>query len=116
MPALIPSSPPSRISTAALTSPSGGDQPSFSSASRIRTERRSTESSRKCRRKRLGGRWREAYLQATQKASEGLAARKTAREAILKSSEDRPDFYEFIKVSSFHVIIHLSHSFRHLML
>ncbi|KAL5963178.1 Histone-lysine N-methyltransferase H3 lysine-36 specific [Taenia solium] len=87
---------PSSRSPKTLTSPARGDRISSPCSGR-RAERRSNENDRQCRRKRLAVQWREAYLRATKMAGEGLAARKATREENLKNSEDRPDYYEYIK-------------------
>ncbi|EUB61337.1 Histone-lysine N-methyltransferase, H3 lysine-36 and H4 lysine-20 specific [Echinococcus granulosus] len=86
-------------SSKALSSPALGDRISSPCSGR-RAERRSIENDRQCRRKRLAVQWREAYLRATKMAGEGLAARKATRAENLKNSEDRPDYYEYIKAES----------------
>lgn len=87
---------PSSRSPKALSSPTRGDRISSPCSGR-RAERKSSENDRQCRRKRLAVQWREAYLRATKMAGEGLAARKATRAENLKNSEDRPDYYEYIK-------------------
>ncbi|CDS39953.1 histone lysine N methyltransferase NSD3 [Echinococcus multilocularis] len=85
-------------SSKALSSPALGDRISSPCSGR-RAERRSIENDRQCRRKRLAVQWREAYLRATKMAGEGLATRKATRAENLKNSEDRPDYYEYIKTN-----------------